>query len=344
MRFDDDDDSLPAIHPAVLASDQVADAILHLEQNPAVSLCWPWPALDELTGPMNRGEVWFVVAFSGGGKTTFITSAIDRWVMQGKRVYVMPLELKPDTFRTYIACYHRQVHPGDAISLKLRTMPDGAAKRDAVIAALQEQHKSPWVERFMVSGQRSINVAGLKRGLQEAKAFGADVVIVDHIDHISGGDGSNLFSESKDVNHRALEMAQANDLLLVFTSQLNLNISRNPDHLAKYSPPRVDHVFMPSIKLQVATGMIGLFRKVRDPRPHETVDEYQDALRRARRGDLEAPEVLDHHVMGVNAMKLRHYGAHEGKRVYLGFENGRVTPLEEKDRWTTTNGYPRPVV
>jgi hypothetical protein len=59
-----------------------------------------------------------------------------------------------------------------------------------------------------ISPQRSINVEGLEEGLKEAQDFGADVVIVDHIDHIAGGDGTNLYAESVAVNDAALRMAQ----------------------------------------------------------------------------------------------------------------------------------------
>ena len=50
------------------------------------------------------------------------------------------------------------------------------------------------MNHVMIAEQRAINVEGLKNGLNEAKAFGADVVIVDHIDHIEGDDRSSLAS------------------------------------------------------------------------------------------------------------------------------------------------------
>ena len=37
-------------------------------------------------------------------------------------------------------------------------------------------------------------------------------------------------------------------------------------------------------------------------------------------------------------MKLRNYGGHEGKRVTLGFERGRVVPLVERDKYATQRG------
>jgi replicative DNA helicase len=327
----------------ILASNQVLEAQDFLDRAGDTCIRWPWPELDAVTGPMNPGEVWFICAISSGGKTTFVTSAIDLWEQQGRRIYVMPLETRPRSFRTQLACYKCGIHPGDALSGQLKHTPGGEEKRERIITALDAQLEPDYLRRVMVSEQEAINVKGLERGLREAVDFNADIVIVDHIDHIEGENAGNLYAASKAVNHAALRMAQKNDLLLVFTSQLNLSAQRSPDHLARYAPPRVDHVLMPGVKQQIATGMIGLFRKVRDMKQSETPDDYAAALAKARKGELPAPDVLDATVMGVNAMKLRHYGSREGTRLYLGFEHGHVTSLSEKDRWSTASGYPRPL-
>lgn len=322
------------IHPVVMAQNQVIDAMAHVDRHPDTLVRWPFPDLDDLTGPMGEGEVWFVPAFSGGGKTTFICSSIEEWRQQGKRVYVMPLELQPFRFRTMLACMQTGIHPGDALSGALRADPTRNHERDRLKAALREQTHDAYVKQVLISEQRAINVRGLEKGLQEAKAFGANVVIVDHIDHI-GGDGKRGYDASEQVNHAALRMAQDNGLLLVFTSQLNMDITRQ-DRLSKYAAPQVQQVQFPSVKLQVATGMIGLFRPLRAPREDETPDDYAKAIKAARAGTTEAPDMLEPNTMGVVAMKLRNYGAREGMRVALAVEHGRVKHLPEKDRHSTT--------
>lgn len=329
---DDDDEALPEIHPDVIAANQIADAVAHLDRHPDTLVRWPFPDLDALTGPMGEGEVWFVPAFSGGGKTTFIVSAIEAWRQLGKRVYVMPLELQPKRFRTYLACMQTGTPPGDALSGALRADPHRKEERERVREALFAQMQPDFLNRVLISEQRAINVAGLEQGLKEAKSFEADVVIVDHIDHIEGDDpGGSLYAASKAVNHAALRMAQDNGLLLVFTSQLNMEIAKG-DKLARYAAPMVQHVQFPSVKLQVATGMVGLFRPLRAPRRDETLDEYKSAIKSARSGEVDAPEALEPNTMGVVAMKLRNYGAREGVRINLGMERGRVTHLPERDR------------
>jgi hypothetical protein len=233
------------------------------------------------------------------------------------------------------------INPGDALSGQLRADPARTDERQRLLDAVRGQMRDEYVRAVMISEQRSINVRGLEKGLKEAKAFGADVVIVDHIDHIEAGNGSNLYTESVAVNNAALRMAQDNGMLLWFTSQLNMEIGKGKDRLAKYGPPMQHHLMFPTAKIKNATGIIGLFRPLRAPKTTETAKEYAAAMKLARAGDANAPLALEHGVMGVNAMKLRNYGQHEGKRVVLGFAQGRVVPLAERDRYTTASRDPR---
>lgn len=337
---------LPHLHPEVIAADQVIEALNHLERRPDTLMRWPFGDLDTLTGPMGPGEVWYACGFSGAGKTTFVASAIDRWRERGKRVYVMPLELQPWRFRLYLACMALEIHPGDALSGQLRAMPNGDAHADALKAEMLSQTHAPYSERVMIGSERAINVAGLEKALMNAKAFNADVVIIDHIDHIEPNvGGSNGYADAKLVNHALLRMAQDNGLLIVATSQLNnAVVAGGQDHLARYQPPREHHVLMGGKKREVATGMIGLFRPVRAPLPNESPDDFAKALKAARAGNAEPHTILEPHVVGVSAMKLRNYGQHEGKRVTLGFRAGRVVDMLERDRYTTTGGYVRKVL
>jgi DnaB-like helicase C terminal domain len=325
--------ALPTIHPVVLAQNQVMAALAHINRHPDTLVRWPFPELDALTGPMGEGEVWFVPAFSGGGKSTFMASCIEAWRLIGKRVFVMPLELQPKRFRTMLACMETRTHPGDALSGQLRADPSRAHELKRLEQAVLAQTHSPYCDTVMVSEQRAINVRGLQTGLMEAKAFRADVVIVDHIDHI-GADGKG-YDASKEVNHGALTMAQDNGLLLIFTSQLNMDIAR-VDALSKYRAPQVNHVQFPSVKLQVCTGMVGLYRPLRAPHDAETPEEYASAIKAARAGTANAPNALEPNTMGVVTMKLRNYGHLEGIRLKLAVEHGRVTHLPERDKYSTT--------
>lgn len=317
-----------------IASDQVVEALLALDRPAESYLHWPFPDLDAVAGGMAPGNVWFVCAASGGGKTTFISSLIDLWRLDGKRIYVMPLETRAHEFRTYLACMSTGIHPGDALSGRLAGHPED---RNRLMAEFHAQLHTPYVEQIMVSGQRSINLEGLATGVREAKAFGAHVVIVDHIDHITAGDGQNVFQETKMVNDAALSLAQEHDMILLFTSQLNMTASKG-DYLAKYKPPKDEHVNFGELKRRNATGMIGLYRPVRKPHATESKEEYIKCIAAARDGTGNAIDALEPNTMGVVAMKLRNYGANEGTKISLAVKHGRVYPMLERDKWSTS--YP----
>ena len=333
-----DEDLPPDVHPAVEESNQIVGAIQHIDRHPATLVRWPYPELDTLTGPMGGGEVWFTAAFSGGGKTTFVVSTIEAWRMAGKKIYVMPLELQPSRFRTYLACMQLGIRPGDALSGQLRADRTRDAEREALKQAVLEQSHAGFSDRVRISPQQTINVKGLEAGMKEAKAFGADIVIVDHIDHIEEGDGSNLYQESVKVNNAALRLAQNNDMLLWFTSQLNMEIVKGRDHLAKFGPPMQHHLMFPTAKIKNATGIIGLFRPIRKRRPGESDEDYKRDLTAARAGQADAADALEPNIMGVTAMKLRNFGQHDGRKILLGVEKGRVIPLAEKDKYQTGFG------
>jgi KaiC/GvpD/RAD55 family RecA-like ATPase len=313
-------------------AEQCGEALAMLDRAPSDYLRWPYPELDALTGGIAPGDVWFVCAFSGNGKTTFLSSVLDRWYEDGKRVYVLPLETQPKVFRTYWACQRRGIAPGLMLSGEYHQRPDALDLRDAVAAEVRMQIERPMRDRVRVKGVPAINETRLRVAVAEASDWGADVVIVDHIDHIAGGNGSNPYAESVKVNRAVLDLAQEHEIILLCATQLNnAAMSGSGDHLAQYGPPRPNHVFMGSHKRQVATGMIGLHRKLRDLGFNETPKTYKAAIQAARRGETEPMTVLEPDVMGVTAMKLRNFGARENQRAYLGVQHGRVVPIPKRD-------------
>lgn len=313
--------------PEVEASDQIVEALLDLGRHPSLYLHWPWPTLDTLVGGMAPGEVHYVCAFSSGGKTTFLSSAVNRWLDAGRRVFVLPLETQPKKFRTHLACQRLGIHPGDAFSGELRRRQD--PQLDALKAEVMSQAHA-W-DNLRVKGVRAITEKHFGLACAEAHEWGADVVIVDHIDHIAAGDGSNLYAESVKVNRAALDLAQQHGLTLVLASQLNNEAVRG-DHLARYQTPRESFVQMGGHKRQVASGMIGLYRPLRQRLPSETPKEYSALLALARSGAIEPLTLVEPRTMAVVLMKSRSYGHKEWQRTQLRVEQGNVLdPYERRD-------------
>jgi KaiC/GvpD/RAD55 family RecA-like ATPase len=323
----------PTILPRVnrrTAERQAADAVRDLERPPESYLAWPWPLLDDLTGSLAPGEIWYVVAFSGVGKTTFLASLVNRWIEAGKRVAVLPLEQHPKVFRTVLACQRLGIHPGDALSGLLRRRRDG--RLGPLIQELGRMAAPPVTESLMVSSVREINLLALERAFQTAQEDRADVLIIDHIDHIEAGPlGADLYANSVAVNKGLLRLTQRYGPLVIAASQLNNESLRGGDHLAKFAPPREQFVKFGGHKREIATGMLGLYRPLRPLRPGEDSDEYVAQLKKARAGDLEPEHVLAPAAMGVVQMKDRHYGR-DGRRITLGVRHGAVVDPPEEYR------------
>lgn len=340
LHHDQGEELPPDVHPAIEESNQIVEALLHIDRDPRTLVRWPYPDLDALTGPMGPGEVWFTAAFSGGGKTTFVVSTIEMWRQQGYKIYVMPLELSPKAFRITLACLQTGTRPGDALGGALALDPSREAERERLRAAVRAQVKPEFSKHIRFDPQESINLRGLHDGLKRAKQWGADIVVIDHIDHIESDDESaktNLYAESVRVNNAALKLARRNDMLLWFTSQLNMEVAKR-DHVAKFGPPMEHHLMYPTAKIKNATGIIGLYRPLRQRRPDEDEKGFAELLRARMRGDGDVTDILEPNTVGVTAMKLRNMGQNAGKKILLGFDRGRVIPLAEKDRYQTGFG------
>lgn len=308
----------------VECSDQIVDALNDLDRHPATFVRWPFEDLSRLTGPMAPGDVWYICARSGGGKTTFVGSCIMRWLEAGRRMYVLPLETRPKSFRTYLACMQAGIAPGDALSGQLRTRPDGEQARRVLKDLLNAQILEPTCSRLRVSGAEEITADTLERAFEEAADFRAEIVLIDHIDHVQTDDrGSDLYRQSTIVNRRLMKFAQRYGMVVVATSQLNLQVAYG-DALARYQPPRDQDVYLGNFKRTVATGMIGLYRPLRGIKFGETEEDFIRLLREARKGTASPQDVLSVGQMGVVAMKLRNFGSREGERVFLPVDNGRV--------------------
>lgn len=320
----------PEKHPAVETSDQIVEALDDLQRDASAFTHWPYPDLDHLTGPMAPGDVWFVCARSGGGKTTFVSSCIMRWLEQGKKLYVLPLETRPKSFRTYLACIQAGIQPGMALSGALRSTPQGQMARKTLEGLLMAQLHEPTVSRLRVNGAEAISADLLPGAFDQAADFGADIVLIDHIDHVQAADrGNDLYGASVAVNKQLLKLAQRYSQLVVATSQLNLNVAHG-DALTRYQPPRDQDVYLGNFKRTVCTGMIGLFRPVRTQRPGESTEEYAEVVRSARKGLTSPQEALEPDMMGVVAMKLRNFGQRENERCFLGVRDGRCVTIQEK--------------
>ncbi len=310
--------------PIAVAQEQTADAMLAIDRDLDEYAHLPFDALDTLVGPIPPGDVGFVCGFSGQGKTTLISSVVQRIVDRGQCAYVVPLESEPKVFRTHLACKALRLHAGKLLTgiYKAEMSPENwSALRARIRAEIVRQGTSEMVERLFVSPTRRMDVHTLEQNARHARDVGADFFIIDHIDHIAGGNGTSPVAESVRVIDRVLDLTQEYGLATICTSQLN-NEGVKSDPLGQYQCPRPHHVYMGGKKRQNSAWMTGIFRTLR----LSGVDREEVAA--VRSGVGQAWKLLEPNCMAVALMKSRHFGEREGHRTYLAVNDGIVTDFD----------------
>jgi hypothetical protein len=318
----EDDGVLPK-DPTVEASDQITDAILDIKRKPHEFLHLPWKALDDAVGGIGSGEVWFVGAYSGHGKTTFLTSALDSWFQDGKRIYYMGLESRPKILRTHWACKRLGLDAGDVLTGKLSGSEGWEFTRERLAQEIQSQMSGNAAERVYFSPRQFVNAAALRLAAQEAADLESDVFIIDHVDHLEGS-GGNLYEQSVHSIKTLLAVCQEYGLRALAATQFNNEMIRG-NRTGMHQAPQPGAVYMGGHKRQMATGMLGLYR------PLKFAGVEDDVLKSFNKGHGEPKDVCEPNTMGVSVMKHRLIGNHEGRRIFLGVEKGKVVDLPEHD-------------
>lgn len=304
--------------PLLVAADQIGMAQDAMDRPLSEYVHLPFPSVNAIVGAIPPGDVGFISAFSGLGKTTFITSGIKALLDARKRIYCLPLESEPLRFRTHLACKALGYHAGMVLTGEYkRSQPDKwPAIRKAIVEEMDKQRSGDMSTRLYVSPTRRMDVHALTKAAEHAAKLEADVFVIDHIDHIMG-DGVNPHAESVRIVDRVLDLAQDLDLATFCTSQVNHEGVRH-DPLGQYMLPQPHHVYMGGKKRQVAAWMIGLGRALK----FAGVDRDQLAAVRGRR--MEPWKVLEPNCMVVGAMKLRNFGERDGHKTYLRVTDGCV--------------------
>lgn len=308
---------------AYIAQKQTEEAIKLLNRTASDFLRMPWGHLDDLVSGIGEGQIWFLGGFSGDGKTTALTTAVDCWFEQGKRIYYLGLESRPKVLKTHWACKRLGLDAGDVLSgkaLRWSDWPQRRAELEAMVASLDEPQTAAQVH---FAPTEFVDGEVLRVAMRNAREFGADVLILDHIDHIEGNHG-NPFQVSRDVCMTLLRQAQSFGLRCLVATQFN-NEALKGNRAGRYLPPQPGHVYMGGHKRQIADGMLGLYRPLKQGIEPEMLRDFQ-------RGVLEPKDVCELNTMGVVVMKHRLYGNHEGRRVYLGVQHGRVVDLPDCDQ------------
>jgi len=274
-------------------------------------------------GGMPGGEVCTICAFSSQGKTLFLTSYVDEmYETTNKKLYVMGLESKPKTLRTHWACKRLGYDAGDLLSGEFLKWANFQEVRHSVKEEIMSQNRGSKFERVRFCPTAQINADNLFRAADAAAEFGADIFIIDHIDHIDGAKGKSEYSMSVQVCRAILKIAQEYGFLMMPSSQLN-NEAVKHNRIALHLPPQPQYVKYGGHKREMSTWMIGAYRPLR------VAGVESKELAAVNAGFKQATGILEPKTMAINFMKHRLYGAREWSKVYLRVEHGKVFDADQ---------------
>jgi len=310
----EDDDGLDSLSDGVR---QEQEARRELDRPLRDYLVPPIAAMAELVGAWAPGELHIVTAFSGGGKTLLSTNLEHQLLMAGRRVYHIGLETRPAAVRLHFACLRHGFYVGDVLSGAAKTRADWPDVKRILTQEVRAGYRDGY--ELIVNGETWLDEYRLTKALREAQFYGADLVVIDHMDHLATADGVSPYNASLRVTRRLVECTQDLGLRVLALSQLNNETVRG-DVLLRHHPPQPHMVYMGSHKRQVCTTMLGAFRPV-DPAASP------DDIKLVRAGKLEPRHVLQPNTMSLALMKHRHYGNWEGRIATLGVVRGRLVDV-----------------
>lgn len=299
---------------------------------------WPWQTMNDLAGPLVPGRLTYIAAFPGGGKTTFLTQCLDYWLKQQKRVLYLPLEADPGEVYVRLACLELGLSADDVLSKRMRLRADAgdplaADQLDRLTVAFRAMRADRnLLEALRIEPCQALNLGTFARALSVAEAVEADLVVVDHVDHVEADhDGAASGIQTSDaLQSMSLKAAKALRIPMVLATQLNSSRTGGK-RLAHYRPPITDWLFNKGKKEQVAAGIYGLSRLL-DPAADT------DAVKDAEEGRRDVASVVLQNVMAVTAMKSRYGGNLKEKTVQLRYEHGIISDQREADAWAIASG------
>jgi replicative DNA helicase len=284
-----------------------------LERDPSSVMTYPIATLARLRGGWSPGEIDFLAAASNSGKTTLLSTLARRWVGAGRKVYYAGFELPAHQLRLQWAAREAGLLPGDVVSGEYLTKPDGQSVRAKVQAALKEQEER--IDYLRCADASFVDVKGLRTMAHEAAEWGADVFIIDHIDHVEGT--GDLHGQSRQVVASMLELAKSTGVRFLVATQLNQQ-GLSQDFLRSHRPVREEYIKQGGHKKEVATFMLGLARAIRKDVTKEELKAVRDRIK-------EIHTIEEPYTSQVNVMKHRHYGDRVGSVRLLAWERGEYT-------------------
>ena len=289
-------------------ADQVHDVVAWMHRDTSGDVAWPWRSLNSLIGPMVPGEMHFVGALTGNGKSSVLMSLMDQLLQQGIGVLYLPLELPPRACRMRWAAWRLGLPYGPAYRGQWELLQPDTRER------LIRQAEADALLPVSFCPERRLTPGAIERWATAAMSqFGAKVLIVDHLHRLDAGDVRFLRQNLADSVRMLSDMTQA--LKIVTCAALQLN--RTGDPLDDFVPPTLDRIRETSAIADEATTVTMLSRQL-------SSDADPGMIANARRDKIVPPALMEPHAIRLTCRKDR-VGDARGRGVTLRIDDGRVT-------------------
>ena len=319
----DDDPEEPTDHSLELremAVDQATDALLLLEGDFANEVQWPWRTLTDVVGPPLAGELWFVAARPGCGKTTFMMNVMQDHVKHERPLLYVGMEMPPDRLRLQWAAWACGLDYAKVARKQWDLLPSDA--RDRLTQHIRWQ-VSPEISKLVTfADDERVTMRSLQGWIDKTRATGLQTVIVDHLHRMSWKGGS------KDVTGEMAEgvvglksYAKQFGIRMLVAAQLRRRMAG--DLLDDYMPPSASEIKQTGATEQEADSILLLHRALK---PGVTNGD----LMKVRMGQKEIAEVREENVMKVRVGKCRIDGDARDRSVPLYLHHGVLYGTQEE--------------
>lgn len=276
-------------------------------------------ALHDIARFMVPGQLWIVAAATGIGKTTLALSITDDLLIDGAKVAYLGLETEDFELRRAFACLRAQVPAWIAIENSWNEFPEGREMYERVQHQLRAQMASPLREQLLLLPQREIDETVLREAGKQAEDFGADVLVVDHLNHGEVGSYAQ-FSRMVRLSKR---IAEGRGLVNISLAQMNRDAVRGGHKLTRYQPMQLHHIQGGGVIEQNAVVVLNPYRPIIVGQDETT----KRLIKAAMKGDIEPTSVLQKNRMGIAVLKHRVRGDLDGERCVLRFDHGKLIDL-----------------
>lgn len=282
---------------------------------------WPWQAMTDVYGKINKGTVHTVAAPSGNGKTTFAMSLALQLIDAGVSVVYGAFERSVEDSRKYAAAMSLGLHPGRVLSGRWEDDDDFRSQFNAVDERLVEMQSGamPWNKLHFVTHDY-VSASAIRDMAMVASAHdtgAGSVNLVDHADHLGEGRADAIRSSVgvlTEIHRTAKEMGVR---WVVFKQVNNRELNKAGTVLPRHRPIPVSAIALGQYAEEVSWTVSCLYQPLR-------LDVTADELKAVNEGRAELKSVLWEGVSCLALLKDRDMGQ-AGKKVLLGWDNGRIT-------------------